>query len=808
MIDANRQSSWMLASAQAFDLAPDRGDLVWDATRQVLRFRSARTFTSLPDNRAAARHLADQPPMTLDRFGTWAGLSASGDAIIAGGVFDDPIELLALPAGDTLVDMAMNPDGVLYAVSRDAAGVSTIHLINRLGSRAEDHIDYEGYDANWYDTEAVKTLQTGVTGQPDRVAALARGGALLLDRARRLFFQVLGTPCRDQPRATHAPATPRPCMDGAPAQTLIPRPDLVLPDRREAVAMASNTDGQVAVLLFPHDAQAPAEVVLIQDAHMSASMPLAFTGAPFSIGWVAEDRWAVLFADMREAVVYPLPFLVQAPSAPLLPTGYRYPLHWGDGAAYKNRPLVNTPTGPAHYPSSDRNGIFQARPLHPLSFPAYPIQAEVEATRPIDSGMPGMVWHRLYLEAHIPPGSAVRVYLAAADNADALDAPRWHAHHFGSGATVPEEPRGVWIQAPSEIPFHQGLLGCRPEKNRSGLFTALVQRSGLAVRTLKGRYLKVKVRLSGSGHESPEIAALRIYGPRFSYLDRYLPELYRETLGGEAADAPGPATGPDFLQRFLSLFEGVLTPLEDKVAAAHMVTNPLCAPADALDWLAGWVAVSPEQGLTEKCKRDAIRHATQLYRLRGTLQGLALALDLATEQSMRRGDIVLLEDFRLRRTFATILGADLSVANDPLMVGDIPNANSYLGNTLILGEASKHEFLALYADDLPKTSDEAAEIDNFYARLANRLTVLVHRETDGETLALIRRIVASEVPAHIAFRVVPASKPLLVGLYALVGIDTYLRETPPRQTARIGHSYLGHNDFIKKFPVLDDRLEP
>lgn len=810
MIDVNKQKFRMLASAGQFDLSDPAGGAEWCETHKVLRLKSTRALEDLPLDRTRARELSDQPPVTLDEYGTWARVDETRRLILGGGVFEGTVEIAGLDEGEQVLDMAMNPEGILYVIGQDTAGVSVIYLINLRGSKEDGKTAYLDDEETSEDTNVVKSRFPAGETQPDRIVALADGGALLLDRDHKVFLQIVGKPYRRQPTAMYPPLTPRPCTDGPRPQELIDRPDLMLPEDFQAVGMASNPLGETAVLLFPVEADKPAAVVLISGKEMSAPVFLDKAMAPFGIGWVKDDEWALLFEDKNEAFGYNIPFVSETPENPVTVSGKRYPLNRGAGEEQKNGRFVNGLSKPVYYPSTDKEGNFLIRPLYSLSFPSYAKEAEVMTAALIDSGEPNTVWHRLFLEACLPKGTGVIVSLSAGEDKDALpDEPQqWAEHHFGAVEAKSGVPKGVRINDTSEVPFFPGLLGHEPRTGTSGVFGALIQRAGYEIRTVKGRYLNVKITLMGGGQATPEIAALRIYHPRFSYLDRYLPQLYRQTDIREKTGKKGTADGSDFLQRFLCLFESFMTPLENRMAASYMLTNPLSAPADALSWLGQWVGLSGETDLSEKQKRRYIQDATRLYRNRGTLKGLGLALDLFTENMVSRGDIVLLEDFRLRRTFATILGADFSVKNDPLLMGDIPSANSYVGETMFLGEEEKKEFLALYADDISLSADEEDAVENFYTRLSNRLTVLVHNDADEDTLKLIRRVVRKEAPAHIEYRVVPVSKPLIVGMYSILGVDTYLRPEPQRRFARVGHSYVGRYDYIRKLPVLDERLEP
>ena len=333
------------------------------------------------------------------------------------------------------------------------------------------------------------------------------------------------------------------------------------------------------------------------------------------------------------------------------------------------------------------------------------------------------------------------------------------------------------------------------------------------MRTLRGRFLRVRVELSGDGRASPEVAAVRAYASRFSYLNRYLPQMYRENrFGPDAdqviADVTSRATTPaDFLERFLDNFEGILTPLEDRIAASYLLTDPVTTPDDALEWLGSWIGMSFDPAYPVERRRAMLIQAPDLYREHGTLQGLERALDIATGGGVSHGQIVVVEDFRLRRTFATILGADLADEDDPLLAGISASDNSFVGDTLFLGDENKKEFLALFGLDALRGQQEEQAVAALFDSLAHRVTVLVHEEVVPQDLGLIRRVVDAETPAHVQATVATASQPFIVGVASLVGVDSYLSPKPRPGPVRVGSSQIGLRDLILHPPSLDPRLE-
>jgi phage tail-like protein len=754
----------MDANGARFMLVPLAGGgpgLAWDGAQRRLRLASV-GGPALPQDRAAAEAAHARPRAALDTSGTFALIDPSRTKVLAGGAAPGLVEILTAPAGETILDLAVRSDGVLCVALAGGGLLLATPLVEELDPPfAPVVVTLAGFAAGRVAIGPDATVW--VLGQDGGQLAQLSGQALpsLLPPQRGLGF-------RPEPRN---PDPPR----------LLPVP-LGLPAGLSAKALVSDQPGRVVLLLW--DAPTAALMVVTGTDSRIASLGELF---PFDIGVLAPGRLALLFAGWpvgrtAEAVAVTVP--AEAAREPLAAAGEIYPLPGWDGAGFLNgavaRYLDHSGTDP------------RPRPLVALSRPAYAREGRL-ATARLDSRVEGFVWHRLYLEAALPPGTGLTVTLHVGGH----PAP----HRFG---VTPGEagPLGTWLPQRSELPFHEGLLG-RSAPDRCGLFGCLVQAPDGPDRSLRGRTIEVEVTLHGNGRATPELAALRVWGPRFSYRDRYLPRLYRNPLAVSGDDGPARL---DFLDRFLALFEGVLTPMEDEVASAFRLLAPDAAPADSLDWLGSLIDLTPATALPVGRQRRQLGRAVAMWRRRGTRAGLEQALDIVTGNLVRRGDIVVVEHFRLRRTMATILGARLEPEADPLLPGRLEGGNSVVGRTLILGADSQREFLALFRpEELDPEEEDAAQ--RFLDEQANQVTVLVHRELPAETLGLVRRTVEAETPAHVAARVLAASRPLLLGLTSLLEVDTYTRPRPPRAGVVLDATRLGAPAFLNDAPSADPRLE-
>jgi phage tail-like protein len=191
-----------------------------------------------------------------------------------------------------------------------------------------------------------------------------------------------------------------------------------------------------------------------------------------------------------------------------------------------------------------------------------------------------------------------------------------------------------------------------------------------------------------------------------SYLD-YLPAIFQQ-------DA--------FLGRFLLAFEEILGGPEKQLDGIHHYFDPEKTPAEFLEWLSGWVALSLREDWEEKTKREFLQKTVPLYRKRGTKAGLEEML----------------------RTY-TGMGVDVHDFSRPLEVG----VTSTVGVDTMIGDSPHYFLVHMYVD----TPDRWA-----FSRKRQ----------------IARAIIDQEKPAHTGYDLQIDVPTMQIGLHSTVGVDTLL----------------------------------
>jgi phage tail-like protein len=328
------------------------------------------------------------------------------------------------------------------------------------------------------------------------------------------------------------------------------------------------------------------------------------------------------------------------------------------------------------------------------------------ASAALDGGLPGMQWHRIEIDADLPPGTWLKVATVTSDDPTALD--------------DPEALVGVQFE-PFELPADRGV----PPTIPSDLFDRLVL-------SPPGRYLRLRLVLGSNGLATPSVRAIRVFLPRVSYLD-LLPRVFRRDPDAER-----------FLERFLALFEHLLTATERRYEEFSRQINLDAAPAEILIWLAALVDLVFEPNWPLERRRALLREAVSLYAIRGTTGGIARYLEIYTGSSP-----VLIEHWQER------------------VAGPAPLGRT--GQLLGLGPPLVS----------PLSGSAVAALD---ALRAHRFTVYVQSDdpaADEALLAVVRRIVETNKPAHTSYELRVMRPGSTVG-ETRVGFDAILggREAP------------------------------
>lgn len=233
-----------------------------------------------------------------------------------------------------------------------------------------------------------------------------------------------------------------------------------------------------------------------------------------------------------------------------------------------------------------------------------------------DCNEPQCLWDRIRLDANIPPGTDVRIEARSHDEKEVLEA-------MGDTGWLLQPP--FYLNGDGgELPGKRAIAQLATDRSRGqGCWDMLLQQ-------VTGRFVQLRITLTGDGRHTPALRSLRIWYPRFSYAQRFLPALYRED----------PISG-SFVERFLANMEGINSGTEERIATAQTQFDPRTARGEMLPWLASWFDVMLDPSWPEPRRRLFLANATEFFGWRGTIAGLKLALRLAFDEKLVPADFLL-----------------------------------------------------------------------------------------------------------------------------------------------------------------------
>lgn len=376
-------------------------------------------------------------------------------------------------------------------------------------------------------------------------------------------------------------------------------------------------------------------------------------------------------------------------------------------------------------------------------------------TRAIDSGVPRCRWHRVRLDADLPPGTGVEVAISTSET----DAP---------GEQGDPSLESGWESFPAGVPNHADW-----QKAPAGALDFLLNGQP------PGRYLFVRLRLTGDGRSTPRVRRVRLDFPRATSLD-LLPAVYRENPDAE-----------DFGERFLSLFDSALADLDSAIERYPALLDPQGVPEEVLPWLGSFLDVSFDRAWGSEQRRAILKAVPELYRLRGTVEGLALAVRLVF------GFDPVIQEAAAERMWGAVAkalprrGAKDLCADEPEAEGACGGRlGARLGEVRLFGRASaRFRVGRSKIGGTPLLSFGNPDNDPLNAG-AYRFRVLAPPPA-GTDSALwrerLQRLIESQKPAHTVASLHVGGSGFVLGAWSAVGVDTTLTPLAPPVLGREGN---------------------
>jgi len=269
-------------------------------------------------------------------------------------------------------------------------------------------------------------------------------------------------------------------------------------------------------------------------------------------------------------------------------------------------------------------------------------------------------WLRIEALASLPEGSAIEMSFAATGD----DATRDRMNAIAADRSLTATQRIQKLRTEPDL-WHAPTVFHGSDPQSDTPFAA-------PLFDVRERYLWVCITLSAApGAHLPELTELTVLYPGRTLMEN-LPAIYQR---GE--ESPG-----SLLRSLVGVLETTTQGLDARIAAMGSRINPSTAPEPWLDFIARWLGLPWDDGLTLDQKKALMTRAPELANGRGTRAGLEALLESVMPGTPRRFRVT---DATADFGFATIGGDGCSGTALPAILGGFTRWNAELDSRAVLG---------------------------------------------------------------------------------------------------------------------------